>query len=300
MRRTLILFAGIFAFTTANYAGANAQNAREEFGKCGYYADALQGRKTASGEKYDKSLLTCSHKSLPFGTTIKVTRLDNGKSVQVRVNDRGPFIDGYVTDLSRKAAESIGLLRDGVTKVKIEVVSSSTATTIQPAAYSSTKVLPANLETSAAAPRATTTTAATSVAAAKVQLVKGQKSPATATSVAPAIYSAPSTVAAQPVQKAAGTTTAVSEVYQVDLKQVKGQGFGLQLAVLSTTENLFQQIANLQSTWPGKVVINHEENNGTAVFKLIIGPYATRKEASNQQKKAASKGFKKAFVVAFE
>lgn len=296
MRRTLILFAGIFAFTTADHASANAQSTREEFGKCGYYADALQGRKTASGEIYDKSLLTCSHKSLPFGTNIRVTRLDNGKSVLVRVNDRGPFIEGYVVDLSRKAAASIGLLRDGVTKVKVQIVETANSSAIQPAAYS-TKVLPASLEPTAQA--SASTAPATSVAAAKVQLVKGQKSPAPATTVAPAVYntSARST-AATPVAKE--PTVAVSEVYQINLSQVKGQGFGLQVAVLTSSENLFQNVAELQRTWPGKVVINHEEANGLAVFKLIIGPYATRKEATNQQKKAATKGFKKTFVVAFE
>ena len=294
MRRTLILLAGIFAFTTVNYASANAQSTREEFGKCGYYADAIQGRKTASGERYDKNLLTCSHKSLPFGTQLKVTRLDNGKSVLVRVNDRGPFIDGYVTDLSRKAAESIGLLRDGVTKVKVEITGSATA--VQPAAYS-TKTLPASLEPAAQA----TTTNATSVAAAKVQLVKGQKSAPAATSVAPAVYSTasnPATGSPSPIPKE--PSVAVSEVYQIELKQVKGQGFGLQLAVLTTTENLFEQVAKLQSTWPGKVVINHEEANNAAVFKLIIGPYPTRKGATDQQRKATGKGYKQTFVVAFE
>ncbi len=296
MRRTLILLAGIFAFTTINYAAANAQSTREEFGKCGYYADALQGRKTASGEKYDKNLLTCAHKSLPFGTQLKVTRLDNGKSVIVRVNDRGPFIDGYVTDLSRKAAANIGLLRDGVTKVKIEILETA-PTAVKPAEYAS-KTLPANLETAAT----TTTPKATSVAAAKVQLVKGQKTAPAATSVAPATYSTTSNALAAPAVSSdkAAPAVAVSEIYQVELKPVKGQGFGLQLAVLTTTENLFQQIEKIQSTWPGKVVVNHEEAGNAAIFKLIIGPYATRKEATAQQRKAAGKGFKQTFVVAFE
>ncbi len=300
MRRTFILFIGIFVFATTHSAGLTAQNTREEFGKCGYYADALHGRKTASGEIYDKNLLTCSHKSLPFGTSLKVTRLDNGKSVVVRVNDRGPFIDGYVVDLSRKAAEAIGLLRDGVTKVRIEVLAGTSTAAVQPAAYS-TKVLPASLEASAAAPAAAAAPKATSVAAAKTQLVKSPQNAAPATGVAPAVYSsAPSPAAVSPAPMAKSPAAAVSEVYQVELKTVKGQGFGLQLAVLTTTENLFQQIAQLQSIWPGKVVINHEEANGVAAFKLIIGPYATRKEAANQQKKAAARGFKSTFVVAFE
>ena len=66
----------------------------DEFGIASYYSDLFQGKPTASGELYDKAQLTAAHKTLPFGTLVKVTRLDNNKSVQVRVNDRGPFISG--------------------------------------------------------------------------------------------------------------------------------------------------------------------------------------------------------------
>lgn len=298
MRRTLILFSSLFALAIATTTGIKAQSTQEEFGKCGYYADALHGRKTASGELYDKTLLTCAHKTLPFGTNLRVTRLDNKKSVVVRVNDRGPFIDGYVVDISRKAAETIGLIRDGVTKVKIEVVNSTTsATSVAPATYSAnTRTLPQSLE-----PATTATTARSiSVSEAKAQLLKPQKEVVPATkAVAPVVYSAPSTTQPAPVSPEA-TNVQVSELYQIDLKAVRGKGFGLQMAVLSTTENLFQQIAKLQETWPGKVIINHEESAGVVIFKLILGPYATRKEAEAQQKKAATKGFKKTFVVAFE
>lgn len=298
MHRTLILLAGILVLTTTNYAGAHAQSSQEEFGKCGYYADALQGRKTASGEKYDKNLLTCAHKTLPFGTTVKITRLDNGKSVVVRVNDRGPFIEGYVTDISRKAAESIGLVRDGVTKVKMEIVGSATTaktavSAVKPATYS-TPTLPQDLET---AKKASTTRPA-SVSAAKAQLVKSASS-STATGVVPATYNTPSTTKPEPA-KDNSSKEVVSEVYQIEIKAVQGRGYGLQLAVLSTTENLFQNIASLQSTWPGKIIINHEGTFGNEIFKLILGPYATRAEAMAQQRKAASKGYKKAFVVEFE
>ena len=293
MRRTLILLANLFAFVAIHPIAAAAQNMQTQYGKCGYYADAVQGRKTASGEPYDKTQLTCAHKSLPFGARIRVTRLDNGRSVVVRVNDRGPFIEGYVTDISRKAAEAIGLIRDGVTKVKIEVVEG--ATTVQPVTYAaSTRTLPKNLEPATRA----TTVRASSASEAKAQLLKAQqKSVAVpATSVAPITYS--TTTQAAPV--ATTTTKNVSELYQIQLNPVMGRGFGVQLAVITSTENLFQEIVKLQATWPGKVVINHEEQYGVVAFKLILGPFATRKEADTQQKKAATKGFKKTFVVEFE
>lgn len=114
----LLAFALFFAAAPAVFS----QNAAEEYGTASYYSDKLHGRRTASGEVYDKNALTCAHKSLPFGTKIRVTRFDDKRSVVVRVNDRGPYTDGYIVDLSRQAAEQIGLIRDGVTKVKIEVL----------------------------------------------------------------------------------------------------------------------------------------------------------------------------------
>uniref|UniRef100_UPI0040493F64 septal ring lytic transglycosylase RlpA family protein n=1 Tax=Fulvivirga sp. TaxID=1931237 RepID=UPI0040493F64 len=91
-------------------------------GKASYYADKFEGKPTASGEKYKHSKLTAAHKTLPFGTVVKVTSVSNGKSVEVRINDRGPFVEGRVIDLSRSAAEKIGLILVGIADVKIEVV----------------------------------------------------------------------------------------------------------------------------------------------------------------------------------
>jgi rare lipoprotein A len=90
-----------------------------------YYADSLHGRKTASGEPYDKTALTCAHKKLPFGTYLLVESLTNGKSVIVRVNDRGPFVAKRIIDVSRAAAEQLDLLRAGVMKVRITEVAAS-------------------------------------------------------------------------------------------------------------------------------------------------------------------------------
>jgi rare lipoprotein A len=88
-------------------------------GNATYYADSLHGRKTASGEPYDKNAFTCAHKTLPFGTMLKVESLTNGKTVIVRVNDRGPFSKSRIIDLSRVAAEQIDLIKPGVMKVRI-------------------------------------------------------------------------------------------------------------------------------------------------------------------------------------
>jgi len=88
-------------------------------GKASYYANKFNGRKTASGEKFRNSKLTAAHKTLPFGTKVKVTNLRNGKSVSVRINDRGPFVAGRIIDLSRKAARRIDMDKEGVGNVEI-------------------------------------------------------------------------------------------------------------------------------------------------------------------------------------
>jgi rare lipoprotein A len=80
------------------------------------------GSRTASGEKFNPSELTAAHRTLPFGTRVRVTNVNNGESVTVRVNDRGPFIKGRVIDVSHAAAESLGMVGRGVAKVKLDVV----------------------------------------------------------------------------------------------------------------------------------------------------------------------------------
>lgn len=102
---------------------APREASREELvGKASYYADRYHGRSTASGEPYDKNALTAAHKTLPFGTVVRVTRKDNRKSVVVKINDRGPFTAGRVIDLSRYAAEQIDMIERGVVDVELEIL----------------------------------------------------------------------------------------------------------------------------------------------------------------------------------
>ena len=93
-----------------------------ESGEASFYADQFQNQKTASGERYNHSLKTAAHNKIPFGSSVKVTNKNNGKSVVVKVNDRGPFVKGRVIDLSKSAFSSIGNPSSGVINVSIEVV----------------------------------------------------------------------------------------------------------------------------------------------------------------------------------
>jgi rare lipoprotein A len=90
-----------------------------EIGLASYYADRLHGRLTANGERYDRQALTAAHLHLPFGTRVVVTRLDDGRAVTVRINDRGPFVHGRIIDLSHAAAAKLGMLQQGVVEVRV-------------------------------------------------------------------------------------------------------------------------------------------------------------------------------------
>jgi rare lipoprotein A len=96
--------------------------ARGQVGIASIYANALQGRRTASGDRYDRHRLTAAHRELPFGTRLRVTNLANDRSVIVTVNDRGPFRRGRIVDLSRRAARAIDLGAEGLTRVRVEVI----------------------------------------------------------------------------------------------------------------------------------------------------------------------------------
>ena len=96
--------------------------AAQEKGIASYYGLKANGRNTSSGERHDSYDLVCAHKKYPMGTKLKVTNLKNGKSVVVRVNDRGPYARGWIVDLSWRAAKEIGILAQGVAKVIVEVI----------------------------------------------------------------------------------------------------------------------------------------------------------------------------------
>lgn len=98
------------------------KSAHKMVGLASFYAAKFNNRRTASGEKFNNNALTAAHKSLPFGTKLKVTNLRNGLSVLVRVNDRGPYVKGRIIDLSKAAARKIGIGRAGTARVKLEVV----------------------------------------------------------------------------------------------------------------------------------------------------------------------------------
>ncbi len=91
-------------------------------GRASYYAQRFHGRRTASGERFSVQDFTAAHRTLPFGTTVRVTNLDNGREVVVRINDRGPYLRSRIIDVSPAAARELGLLGRGTSSVRIVAV----------------------------------------------------------------------------------------------------------------------------------------------------------------------------------
>jgi len=95
-------------------------------GTASWYGPGFHGKKTASGEIYDQNKLTAAHKTVPLGTKARVTNLENGNTVEVEINDRGPFIQGRIIDLSRAAAGALGFVESGTAPVQVELIADST------------------------------------------------------------------------------------------------------------------------------------------------------------------------------
>ena len=104
--------------------GQGTIKGKTQVGMASWYGDKEHKNRTASGEIFDKNAYTAAHRTLPFGTMARVTNLNNGEDVVVKINDRGPFVRGRIIDLSYAAAQEIGLVRSGVSKVKVDVLSS--------------------------------------------------------------------------------------------------------------------------------------------------------------------------------
>jgi len=113
----ILVAASLGCATTGPLAGGRS----EEVGLASYYGREHDGRRTASGEMFDMNEMTAAHRTLPFGTRVRVTDLANGRQVTVRINDRGPFRRGRIVDLSYAAARKLGIVGRGVAKVRVAV-----------------------------------------------------------------------------------------------------------------------------------------------------------------------------------
>jgi rare lipoprotein A len=275
-KSTQLLFGFLLLFATAfqSYAGTSPQ-----FGKAAYYHDKFQGRKTANGELYDKEALTAAHKTLPFGTIIKVTRIDNGMAVEVRVNDRGPYKKGFIVDLSRKAAQQIDLIKAGITEVKLEVIETEVVApkpVLSKAGDNKTSTtVPTLPELTRSASYSPTAEIAKGATAKSVQPMEGKVKPL-------------ETVSKKEEKNA---------LYQIALQKLPMSGFGVQIGGFTALETALDELAKVQRATSGAGLLKLDTNeNGQTLYKVLLGPYSD-KAVADKERKAASKKHPKCFVV---
>jgi rare lipoprotein A len=119
----IVACAMIMIFLSAcSHRASVAIPSKYQTGQASWYGEKFNNSRTASGEKFNMNKLTAAHPTLPFNTVVRVENLKNGRTVKVRINDRGPFIKGRIIDLSREAAEKLDMIREGVVPVRIEIL----------------------------------------------------------------------------------------------------------------------------------------------------------------------------------
>lgn len=273
-----------------------AQIQAQEFGKASYIDLAYQGGITASGEPYNGNEFTAAHKIHPFGTQLKVTRQDNGRSVIVRVNDRGPHIKGRIVDLSYAAAKTLDMIRDGVIDVKVEVIGKTSAA--KPATASNTT---ASTNTPTANPLAAVTPRTASDN--NTTTAKGGTAAQTSTQTVPSRSSLPVTKNQTTDYNDRLLTKNYEKfgLYEIKILEVNKAGYGVQIASLSSYENAMKQLTRLQAKKINNALLSVEQSAaGAMAFKVIVGPYESRDAAKKQEARLRKLLKVKGFVVDLE
>lgn len=291
----------------------------EEFGLASYYSDEFHGRKTAYGDTYNKDKLTTAHKKHPYGTILKVTRLDNNKAVTVKVIDKGPFIRGRVVDLSRKAAERIGLIDVGVAEVKVEVVSKmakerpsadiaqvkpkASVPKDRPVAFSDESSTPSRSSSSRSSTpsrestRSTTTPQATTKARSSASVSREQSSSSSRSSAKKDVLTSKGSTKSSSKARLVTQDYTKYGLYKIVLEKPSQKGFGVQVASLSNYENVLKQVADLQSKWFDNILLSVEKGQAKPVYKIILGSFESEDAALSYKKDLLRKHKVKGFVV---
>lgn len=277
-----------------------------EYGQASYYDDSFHGSETAYGDKYDKNKLTCAHKIHPYGSVLRVTRLDNKRAVDVTVTDKGPYLKGRVVDLSRRAAERLGMIDDGVVDVKIEVISRGGAT----AALKDNTPKPAEKPVSDPTrpssyddPLRTTTpatTAANRSTARDNNTTKTEESTNIANAKKTETSKGSDATNKQNALKArlVGKDYAAYDLYQIQLIRPAKKGFGVQVASLVTYEYVLRQVADLQAKSFSEILVSVEKgSNNAPVYKIILGNFDSENSANNYKKDLKRKYKIDGFVI---
>lgn len=259
-----------------------------EYGYAVYYADYLHGQPTASGEIYDKNKYTCAHRTHPFGTLLRVTRLDNNRFVTVRVNDRGPMKEERVVDVSRAAAEQLDLIKAGKAQVSVEVIGfrelpqSTVSRSVEPAPdayglYERSGGHSATLPPSKPKKKKRSKKKAQEV----IEDYNQPEEELWSINEYPSSYEQKATRLSssnrvEPAFTERGTTATVAEM-------PAGQtGFAIQLASFSVYDNAVRQVNEWKNKGMDHVYLKRSSSNsGGTLYKVVVGPFNYRQNAED-------------------
>jgi len=287
MTRNALSFFLLGIFTTLFFFSSTPVIA-QEVGEASYYSDKydLKG-KTASGELYDKRKYTAAHRTLPFQTWVRVTNLKNGRTTQVRINDRGPFKPGRIIDVSRAAAEQLGMVQDGVVRVRMEV--------IQPpkgAQNGNTPIISAEPEGVNRPP--------VDLDGLPVVDANGNPkgaSPSEATDLAGNPLNSANTGGNGQNPTDEATTDPELEKYTPNLFRMVAYksdagGYGVQVGAFFSYYRLLEGMDRLAQAGIQNTLVHNGVKDGKPIFRIVVGPFDRRKDADSMKKKLAKSGTK--------
>lgn len=247
----------------------------KETGIASWYGPNFHGKYTADGEVYDMNALTAAHKTLPLPSIVRVTNLDNGRSIKLKVNDRGPFVKGRIIDVSRRAAQLLGFDGKGTARVRVEIVADESRALA--AAMTGKTEVAQNIDKPAAAPRA---------AIASTDLAPP-----------PGVKAAPRTAAAAPPPPPHPATSPppLAPEPEVKVEPVKPTSMYIQAGAFARYDNANRLSVRLRSLGPTKIT---QVNLGDQVmFRVRLGPIPTLPEADNLLDRVVKAGYPDARLI---
>lgn len=293
----------------------------DAIGIASWYGEPFHGQATANGETYDMNDLTAAHKTLPLPSLVEVTNLDNGRTIQLRVNDRGPFADERIIDISRRGAQLLGFQNQGITRVRVRILADESrrlavaaggnpnvvlAGNSSPApSYAARSVRPADPARVLATPMSAPPTASKPAASPSARPAMSAPSAARAPVIAPARPSAPSTVTAaaagappppRPVVAAlAPIRAAQAAAPPVAQPATRAGSVFVQVGAYSDTDNVQRARTRLGDL--GAVQVASLTVNGLPIYRVRLGPYLSDTEADRTLARAVAAGFTQSRVV---
>jgi len=259
----------------------------EETGIASWYGPKFNGRDTANGEVFDMSLVSAAHRTLPLPSYVMVTNLNNGRTMEVRVNDRGPYAHGRIIDLSKRAAELLGFKKQGTARVRVKLIREKSMQVARnagrPGAQLTRSESPIKVDKM---PKASVT---------QQQLVPPQGQP----TAQPAVYSSNSGATPTPVQMASAAPSPVTTTLLADpavtVAAVQPTNIYIQAGAFSQFDNANRVKAVLSGL--GDVKITSVIVNGKELFRVRIGPIASVASADTKLESIISSGYANARVI---